>query len=251
MKKYLGLALLLISVYLVSLVVTMPLSVVLNYLPIPKQVILNQPRGSVWDGQLASINLPQLSLKQVHWQVKPSALLSGRLMAELSLGNDHELAGQGLVGLGLSGWFVKDWQLNAPASWLMQQLPLGLPVSVDGELQLQLTEASQGSPWCEQLQGQLRWLAPLINSPLGELQLANAKAELACKQGQPTIQLNHRDSQVELEWFASLTSSSWATEGKIKAGAEMPSGLSNNLKYIGRVDPQGYYRFKEQGRLPR
>ncbi|UPW18244.1 type II secretion system protein N [Agarivorans sp. TSD2052] len=251
MKKYIGLALLLVTVYLVSLVATTPLAVAINYLPIPKQVKLNQPSGSLWQGEILSVELPQLTLNRVSWDFKPASLLLGRLSAQLTLNDSKQLQGQGVVGMSFSGWFVKDWQLEAPASWLIEQVPLPLPLSLEGDIQLDLAEASQGSPWCEQLAGQLRWLGPLVVTPLGELPLDNANAELSCIDGQPSIVLNHKDAQLELELLASVGQPNWLAEGKIKAGAQMPRSISNNLKFIGRPDPQGFYRFKQQGRLPR
>ncbi|WP_221075708.1 type II secretion system protein N [Agarivorans aestuarii] len=251
MKKYLALALLLILVYLVSLIATTPLAVVLNYAPLPKGIALNHPSGSIWNGKLISVDTPNLSLNQVNWQLKPSALLLGRIAADVQLGTGQELHGEGQVGLSFAGWYAKDWQLEAPASWVVEQVPMPLPLSIEGDIQLNLAEASQGSPWCEQLTGQLLWLGPLIGTPLGELRLDNANAQLSCNEGQPTIQLSHSDPQLELELLASVGQPNWLAEGKIKAGAEMPKTMSGNLKYIGRPDPQGFYRFKQQGRLPR
>ncbi|WP_411993920.1 type II secretion system protein N [Agarivorans sp. DSG3-1] len=251
MKKYIGVALLLVAVYLVSLVATTPLSVALNYLPIPKQLKLNHPSGSVWQGELLSVDTPNLTLHDVSWSFKPASLLLGRLAVDIKLGKGQQLQGQGQAGLNFSGWFLKDWQLEAPASWVVEQVPMPLPISVEGDIQLALAGASQGSPWCEQLQGQLMWLGPLVGTPLGELDLDNAKADLSCNEGQPSIALKHSDKQLELELLASVGQPNWLAEGKIKAGADMPSSLSNNLKYIGRPDPQGFYRFKQQGRLPR
>ncbi len=251
MKKYIGLALLFIMVYLVSLVATTPLSVVLNWVSLPRGISLEQPSGTIWRGQVATLNTPQLQLNQVSWDFQASALLFGRVEAEVELSSGGELWGKGLAGLSFSGWYLKDWQVDAPASWLTKQYPLPIPAVVEGDFQLQLAQLNQGEPWCQQLQGQLNWLSPVLQTPLGVLRLDDVKGQLTCQDGEPALELKHSDQQVALELLASVNQSRWSAEGKIKAAADMPKGISDNLKYIGRPDPQGFYRFKQQGRLPR
>lgn len=251
MKKTIGLALLLILVYLVSLVATTPLAVALNWLSLPRGFSLEQPSGTIWQGRVATLNTPQLQLKQLNWDFQASSLLFGRVEAEVEFSSGGQLWGKGLAGLSFSGWYLKDWHVDAPASWLTSQYPLPVPAVVEGDFQLALQQLNQGAPLCQQLQGQLVWRAPVLQTPLGVLRLDDVKGQLSCQEGEPALELKHSDQQVALELLASVNQSRWSAEGKIKAAADMPKGISDNLKYIGRPDPQGFYRFKEQGRLPR
>ncbi|WP_427981039.1 type II secretion system protein N [Agarivorans sp.] len=249
MKKYIGLALLFIVVYVVSLVATTPLAVVLNWVNLPRGISLEQPSGTIWQGRVATLSTPQLQLNQLSWDFHVSALFLGRVQAEVEFASGKQLLGSGLAGLSFSGWYLKDWQVDAPASWLTKQYPLPVPAVVEGDVQLQLQQLNQGEPWCQQLQGQLNWFAPVLQTPLGVLRLDDVKGQLSCQDGEPTFELKHSDQQVALELLASVNQSRWSAEGKIKAAADMPKTISDNLKYIGRPDPQGFYRFKQQGRL--
>ncbi|WP_026957585.1 type II secretion system protein N [Aliagarivorans taiwanensis] len=250
MKKFFLSALLLILVYLGSLLYTLPAHVVLQFVPLPKGLTIGQVDGRIWEGSAKQVRVEGIELDKLEWDFRPFALLTGKLALELEA--EHpSLRASGVVEYGSAGLAAKGWKANVDAEWLISQIALPVPASAEGRLFLELSEAlvQPENLRCDALQGTLEWVEPVLQTPIAELGFDDMFARLDSVDGQLRLALNHQDPMIDLESEVLVGAGNWRSSGKLKAGAELPEMLANNMHYIGNSDSQGYYRFNQRGRL--
>lgn len=78
MKRVILLSLALVMVFLVSAVAHVPAQVVLNYLPLPPQLVISGVSGTIWDGSATGVSWQRQKLGALHWQLAPLKLLTAK-----------------------------------------------------------------------------------------------------------------------------------------------------------------------------
>jgi len=251
MKKALAWSGFALACYLLFLIAYMPLAWVWPHLPLPQKISATEVSGTLWQGHLGALRVARTELKELRWQWQPAALLSGRLQAAFRLGEGAEgLKGKGLAGMSLGGVYLAQTELMAPVDWVKAQLPQPIPAQLQGGVSLSIRHYRPGTPWCRSLEGLLSWQQAGFRSVLGDVDLRQADAELGCRDGALTAALSQSSPALTFEGDASLGEQGrYRLDGALKAGAQLSKGLADNLKYLGRPDPQGRYRLQFEGSL--
>ncbi|TOF16578.1 type II secretion system protein N [Vibrio parahaemolyticus] len=253
MKRAVLYVVIFIVCFSVSLIMGLPVSWVLQQAPTVKGLDIQGAHGSVWQGQASSVRWQRQNLGQVNWDFQWSSLFTGK--AEFSVrfgrGSDMNIRGRGLVGYSLSdGPYAENLVASIPASKAVEQARLPVPVSVDGQLELNIRHATYAAPWCKTGEGTLVWSASGIQSPVGSLELGPVIADLKCQDSVLIASGEQTSTQVSSAFSAELMPNQrYSTKAWFKPGADFPSSMGEQLKWLGQPNAQGQYEFDYKGRF--
>ncbi|NLS14478.1 type II secretion system protein N [Vibrio sp. SM6] len=259
MKKIIGYSLLFVSFFIASVIATLPVNVVLEWVSLPRALQIQGASGTVWQGQATSVRWQRYQLGALQWQFRPSELFSGAAVVQVRFGrgNQWQLSGKGLVGYSLSdGAFAQNVVASLPAAQVLDQLklPIPVPLSVTGNVDINIKQAIYGAPWCASGEGSLAWTGSAVNSQIGtvalDLNLDQVIADVQCQNSQLTLEGRQSSNHVIAEFDAELTPQrQYSASAWFKPEAQFPAELANYLKFIGSPDGQGRYRFTQAGRI--
>ncbi len=253
MKRVVLYVVIFFSFFSVSLLMGLPVTWVLQQSPNIRDLEIQGAQGSLWQGQASNVSWQRQSLGEVSWDFQWSALFTGK--AEFSVrfgrGSDIDVRGRGFIGYGIfGGAYAKNLVASVPASKVVDQARLPIPVGVDGQLELNIHHATYAAPWCGTGDGTLVWSASGIQSPLGNLELGPVIAQLSCKESVLSASGEQKSPQVSAAFSAELwPNQRYSAKAWFKPGAEFPKGLSEQLQWLGKPNSQGQYEFDYKGRL--
>ena len=141
------------------------------------RVLLDAPRGSVWQGQATLIlqgqHIPPRSLGGFSWRINPFWLVTGRLPVFLR-GTDPQRRLQADIDLHLEKVFLRDVDVQFPADVIPALYPPALFFNLGGELRL-TTSALELKRGAVTGQAELYWQAATTSlvkvNPLGDYRL--------------------------------------------------------------------------------
>lgn len=252
MKKVAGYGLVFVLVFATSLIVYFPAYIVIQQLPLPPQLKLSGVQGTIWQGKAEQVRWQNHDLGDLSWSVSPVKLVSASLEASVRFGrgSDLNLHGKGIVGYNLNGAYAKNLLLSLPADEALKQASLPIPVTAKGQLELTIKDYVYQAPVCLSGDGNLAWISAGVESPLGNLSLKQAIADIQCAKSTVDIKGNQQSGQVSSEFSAKLSPNfRYQAQGWFKPGAEFPEQFAQQLKWLPKPDNQGQYQFKHQGRL--
>ena len=230
MMRWIALAVLF---YLALLVIKLPAQFILALVDPPKPLQISGVDGTIWKGQAHSASWQGHNLDQLSWQLSATALLTGKLELQINAGDKRsDIQFNGIVGMNASGGFARDLFFEFPAAMVKEFYPL--PVELNGRLKGLITEASQGTPWCETLDGQINWLEPAINSKaFGQnLTLDQTQAKLRCEDGNLAADITDEGQVLGLNVSASLSANDYLLTGEMKPGDQFPSQFKQGLMFF-------------------
>lgn len=243
MKQKLILPALFLSLYFLFLIATVPMATVMNLLPKYEQLEYTGVSGTFWQGKIQSLTLPEGRLSNFRWDTQWSKLFTGQLVSDVRFGAKNELSGNGVLGSGLFGSFAENLELSLPISMVLDKVTLPIPITGQGELDMNILIATASSPVCEEFDAQLNWLDGQLNTPAGQLKFEQAKAVFSCVEGLPVAKITEKSEQMELDLDVKLLGEKrFHLKGWIKPGAKMPKMMSNNLSFVGELDDKGRYQ---------
>ncbi|WON78980.1 type II secretion system protein N [Serratia sp. UGAL515B_01] len=237
---------LLLACYLLLLCWNAPAQVLRNFLPADMRI--GSFAGSLWQGSLRQFNWQQLTLAEVNWQI---TLSSWRPALKLELRGPQGIQGAGT----LRGWFslqLYQWQFSAPADWLQQQLPLPLPVTAQGNLQLRLQQGEIGPGGCVSLiGGAINWHNAQLETPLGAVELTHVQGRLSCdKKGALALVLKQNSAHLSLTGQGNLGfDGRYQFNGQLRGGPELPNVIKPLMNQLGKANDQGQIAWQVQGRV--
>jgi len=82
--------LIVIALYLFFLITTLPASVVLSAVNLPKNITLSSISGTIWSGNARQLHISGIALDSVSWELYPLNLLIGELSADVSIINKQQ-----------------------------------------------------------------------------------------------------------------------------------------------------------------
>lgn len=235
-----------IAAYLLFVTVSFPAHVAARLFA-PESLRLGAPSGTVWNGRAESVAFGDTVAGATEWQLRPLALLRGRLSAELTI----NFAGGAVVGgaaVTPAGTIYLDNVAGVvPLSMLNSIVPTS---TFDGRLGLDLIDARLVDHWLVDAHGtvdlvDLRMISP-IEEPLGSYELLFDGAD------GDTLNGVFRDVQARLGAEGSLVlhrDRRWELDGLISAPAGTRAELTRALAMLGQRDPQGRYRLTLGGEL--
>lgn len=232
-------------------------------LPADAGIAFYELSGSLLDGQAGYITVAGVSADDLHWRVKPLQLLTGSLGAQVAVSQQSKDLSQDNAWLrtqlrfGLLNNSLKLTDLTAVAGLEALQKPLKISyLPLSGNLRLEMEELAlelddDVAPWPSQLVGRIQLLD--TQWKLGEAAaIGNFSAQLSQTDGVLLAQIEDSDeAKLSLRGQAELQADrSYSAQLQLKAKADTPTALSNQMKALGRTDAQGWYRLKQNGRLP-
>lgn len=249
-NKLLGLCFIIVA-YAGFLIATLPAKLALSYVDLPRNVELQSVSGSVWQGSINRVIVNNITLQDVHWQTQLTALLSGNAEVAVQFGRGkNSLRGDGIVGYNSDGAFARDVLLRTTSKWLINAANVTLPATIKGDVKLQISQASQGLPWCQALDGQLSLEKTSVDSLLGLVEVGTAKALLSCDNGKLAANVKQNSSHLRLSGKATLGEQGrYSFTGALVPGNELPKAIRSNLGYVGKVNSKGEYKLNYSGRL--
>lgn len=249
-KKIIPVAL---GLYLVFLVILAPAAWWLKLVPLPSQIQLGPVSGTLWQGQIQAVSLNGYVLQQVNWQLKPWALLTGKLALSLDIGQIRQTTlpyAKAQLAYGFSGLQLESSQLRLPVEPIIPLLKLRLPfqVAASGTMLVNIQQFSMGQPWCEQLAGKASWLDAKFQAPSGWIDLKAIDATLSCEQGQLQM-VTEPGNPLALNVTALIgEQGNYQLNGTLKPDASMPKEVHQAMQFVGQPDAEGRFTLKLQSR---
>ncbi|MFT5879965.1 MAG: general secretion pathway protein N [Moritella sp.] len=249
-SKLVGLCFIL-TAYVVFLVITLPAKLALSYLPLPPQVVISQVTGTVWHGHAEKVSYDNIDVIDFVWDTSFITMLTGSIEANVQFGRGKSsLRGHGDVGYSSNGGYAKNVTVEANSEWLLMASNIPVPVTTSGEVKLEVSEAQQGQPWCEQLSGKLTWSNAGIQSLIGNIMVDSAVADLSCESGALVANIKQASSQLRLSGIAKLAAENkYSLSAVLVPSNELPESIRTNLRYIGKPNAKGEYQLNYSGRI--
>jgi general secretion pathway protein N len=234
--------LLFVLFYLSALVITLPASLASHLLPENSGVEISNPSGVVWQGKAVQITYnKKYILQQVTWHVDWPALLKLQLKLDMKFNNGSNfISGKGALIYGLNGALLENVFIDLSAEQLLSYVTLPLPIEGNGDISVVIKQASQGVPYCQQLDAYIVWDNATINSQMGNVDLASVNIDVSCEKGEIIAQLRQQSSQIESALNASLRKEgAYQLQGLIKGTELLEPSIQQALSWIGRKNNSG------------
>lgn len=252
---YIGLGLLAYGVFLVA---SAPASLLTRYIvpntPVSQRLALEGPRGSVWNGEVASAQFAHLDLGRMHWQINTLPLALGRLDADVRFDGDAN-KGHGNVMLGLSRQFeAEDVYLSLPAEQLIPFIPVlqRFRINAAGELQASLDQARVVPGETLNARGRIVWRDARLLVPYN-MDLGNFVATLAPEGEGARIEVEDQGEAgpVMLKATVQVTGEgAFDVRARLKARDTSQQHITSALRALGRPDGEGWVSVTRKGVLP-
>ncbi len=234
------------GLYLLFLALRLPAGMVLQRLPLPAVLHIGHASGSLWSGTLHDVRFRQLALGQLHWSFTPWTLFTGSLGAAVHLeGRSGRL--RGWLGYGLGGALeVGDLRgrLNLSAFDSLTR-----PLVLDGTLHFTSLAARFEPGTRIRLDGQAEWRPALIGG-VQDLSLGRVHLEAAERGDGSRIRIRNQDGDLALDGHLDLDpAGTWLLDLTLQNRDANRKDLQQILRFLGRPDSTGRYRFQRTGRL--
>ena len=132
-KRNMKIILIVIALYLFFLITTLPATVALAAINLPKNITLSSISGTIWSGKARQLHVSGVALGSVNWELHPLNLIIGELSADVSVINDEQYINTQL-NLSSSGKIeLEETRFLIDLSSL-QPLTYGMPFSYAGKV---------------------------------------------------------------------------------------------------------------------
>lgn len=241
-----------IAIYLFSLVLIAPASLITRFIPNNAGIQIGNISGTLWNGKLSQVDYRrQFQLQRLNWKMDWLALFSLKLKADIHFSNGRQvMSGSGAVEYGLSGIVVSDVNVDMQATALLPYLQLPVPVEPSGKFSLVIENGTPGAPYCEQLDGYLVWHGAKVDSLMGNIDLATPSLDLSCEAGNLVATLKQHSEQITTNANISLKEGgSYQLEGNIMGREKLDPSILQALSLLGPKQESGEILFNFKGRL--
>ena len=238
--------------YILSLLLTVPATLVTRFIPENAGIQIGHVTGTVWNAQLSEVNYQnQFQLKKLTWDFDWPALLTLQLKADVKFNNGRNvLNGSGSAIYTVSGFVLDDLKVDMQATELVPYLALPVPATPSGKFSLVIEHASQGAPYCSELDGYLVWHDASVETPMGNIDLASPNVDLSCKQGAVVASLKQHSPQLTTNAEIQLSEGGrYQLKGDIKGTDKLDPTILQALSWIGPKNKTGATILSFKGRL--
>ena len=244
--------LLLVLFYIAALIITLPAQRVLPFIPEHTGLKVGAVSGSLWNGHAAQLTYKkQFKLQRVNWKVDWSGLASLQLKLHVEFDNGMQaMSGKGFILLGFSGVSVENFVVDSSAKELVTYAALSVPAEINGDISLVIKSATQGSPYCQQLDGFIVWQNASISSEIGDLDLDSAHIDLRCDKGQIAGDGQQDSDQLTTSaTFLLKDKGIYQLQGTLKPGENIDPAIKSLFSWLGGPNKSGENTFNFNGRL--
>lgn len=226
-------------VFLLGLIAHIPAARLAPYLA-DQGVVLESPRGTVWEGSARRLRVQGLEVPTPSWDLFAPALLIGRVSARVATG-----WGDARLRAGLGGDVsLHDVDLVIP----LAQIPTASALQLGGNIRVDLAglEIAEGLP--RRAQGRVAWR----NAALGSqgMQLGGFELELETVEDKISGRVNDDGGPVEAGGTVDLENDGrYRLDLRLAARAGADQAIENGLRLLGTPDPVGGVRLRREGVL--
>ncbi|WP_022940002.1 type II secretion system protein N [Psychromonas hadalis] len=241
-----------ITLYLISLVLTVPASMVTRFIPENSGVQIGHISGTLWNGKFSQLDYRnQFQLQKLTWKFDWLALLTLKLKADVRFNNGRKvMSGVGSVAYGFSGLTLFDIEIDMKATELLSYIKLPIPITPSGKFSLVIENATQGVPYCGELDGYLVWHEGKIQTPMGNINLATPSMDLNCAEGGLLASLKQHSEQLTTHAEISLKEGgNYQLKGTIIGGEKLDPSILQALSWLGPKTEAGETVLNFKGRL--
>lgn len=254
MKKRLLLGAGLLGVFGLSALVHMPASFVYHtlgqYAAIPAQLRVDGIQGTLWQGRAAQVRWQRYDLGAVNWSLDIGALFSGRLQAQVRVGQGGGLVvGRGTLGLNRQGAFAQNVVASLSVEQILPWLPRPpVPLDVQGQVEFNIQHWDYQAPWCRSAKGSVVLNTQGVGTPIAELTTGPVVAPFTCQDSALSVAGNQQSDQVESAFTLDLTPDRrYQTRAWFTPQSNFPPALQEQLKWL-PAPTDGKYAFEYGGR---
>lgn len=237
-----------LALYLFFLIYSLPASFVLSFVSLPKNIMLSSVSGSAWSGQARELNYSAVNLGVLKWQINPLYLLTGKLVADVSLSNRGQYFNSE-ISLGLSGNIeLEDTRFRVDIASL-QPLTYGMPFTYAGHVTGDFPAAFIETNHYLQLTGQLVLNDLKLTSPQQQL-FGDINLEFtADKNGGSSARITDGGGPLSISGMLRLDKSAGLYLSAKLSARETGSQLDQMLSLFGKKDQAGRVQVNTQLRL--
>ncbi len=247
MKKWFAFTAIFLSSYIAFLLANTPLALVINNVTLPKNIALQGVSGSIWQGEIVKVTINNNEIEKVKTAVGFWSLLSLSPSIQVTFGDAMLSGPEGKLNLTVSSeqLTLTEVELFISANDIAKQLPLPIPLSAQGNVELFLAElvivmGNQLS--CSKAQGDVTWSAAGVVALEQNIKLGKFAAEIACDDGKLLAKVSPKnDLGLSFDGVLALATQKVSGKGYLKPGAKFPAQLRSALSFLGRPDNQGRY----------
>ncbi|HKJ07583.1 MAG TPA: type II secretion system protein N [Gammaproteobacteria bacterium] len=213
------------------------------------EVAMGGVAGSLWSGRAARVVVNGRDLGSADWQLRPQALLLGRLEYQLRWGGE---LGQGTARVGdgvIGSAYVRQLHAELPASGLAKLFGSDMPVKLGGALRAHLKRVSFGARWPDAASGEILWEHAEVMEPVAmalggfKMQLENAKDGIRGV-------IKDSGGPLQVQGVATLAGNgSYRLTATLKPRGPKGQQLRSELQLLGPPDRNGRYSLALSGSL--
>ena len=216
-------------------------------------VVLSGVRGTLWDGHADGVSLFGHDLGELDWRVAKSAVLRGRVVADVRIqGTDIDAAGiveRALVEDANAGVLVlRDVHFRFPASLMEPALALR-EITLDGAISGVVSEAALRNGFVESATGNARWSEAGVSGQ-AEARFADILGEFAAAPGGGIAGHAKDDGTgnlaVDATFRAAVTG--FDAEAILRARNDDPQ-VEETLRHVGEPQADGSSKVAIRGRM--
>lgn len=240
-----------VAAYAVVLLATLPAAVAYPYLQGALQPLaLSGLEGSVWSGRAARLSYPPHTVGSVSWSLRPLALLTGELGADLVVdgpfGKARSVGGMRMGGHG----FMQDLSGDVSAAAVAPLLQLqGL--RPEGRIELDITRLDLDGRIPVHAEGEVIWRQARIALPQ-PLDLGTFSATFSTDTEGVRAGVRDREGPLVVDAVLSLKSDgSYRVGGRVSAKGDAPPAVHSLLRGAGVRQQGGALPLNITGRLSR
>jgi len=246
MKKKLAIMAIFLLSYVVFVIATIPSTFVLQQVTLPKNIQLYGVSGTLWHTYIEQLHVEKTQLVNVDAQLSFWSLLTLSPKVDVRFGDPLLAGAEGQFTAVIDSETLTITELTAliSANEIAQQLPLPIPASAQGEVNLAIAQVSINlhTQQCSVITGEASWHKAGVKALDQKVKLGQFTSKLACEDGVLALHLSPKND-------LGLTFSAYVRKrgrvsgsGYLKPGNNFPASLNGILPFLGKQDSQGRYR---------
>ena len=180
--------------FVLCLVITVPLSVAWKILPVPNHIYANDISGGLFKADIGKLSIGPYFVNNVHYNIRFLDFFKGKLSSDFNV-KDSNLFAQGRLYHNFTYLGLNDSEFKIKLPWLMQMVPIPphVPVTLDGDLHLDVVHFQQGKPYCNVLIGKAK-VYDLTVMSFSDFALGDIFADLSCQDGNIVLSFDENNT---------------------------------------------------------
>jgi general secretion pathway protein N len=234
-----------VAAFLITLLATIPASVI--RFALPPTIKLGITSGTIWHGYADSLTVNGRPYGQLRWTLRPLQSFLGRLVLEGELiRNDGQARGKIGFGLG-SRFFARNLEINLPLAAVASGIG---PPGWNGLVRAKLQSVDLAPQTVPRVVGTIE-LRGLQAPPPGGAAIGSYAVTFdpaSASDGNLVGQIKDLEGPMEVTGTATIAADrSYVIEGLVAPRADAPKAVTDTLRFLGAPDAQGRRPFSVAG----